>query len=400
MTSTSAARRRLGPGPAFVLTAGVIGLCLAASALPSPLYKLYATSWHLAASTVTLVYATYCFGVLAALLLFGRVSDTWGRRPVVAVGLTGLLASMVLFLNAADVTWLFLARAIQGVSTGIAISAAGAALLELSPSGNPARASSYNVVASALGVGLGGMFGALLVQYVAHPLMTPFVVLSGLIVLLLIGLLLMPETVPRRSRTGFRITAPGVPRQIVASFGLASLGITCAWSMIGVYLGLVPTVAPTLLHSGSHLATGSAILALCGASTVPPLLARTTVAAVQVAWGAVALMVGIAMMLTSLAVASATVFIAASVMIGLGVGFAMVGSLRTVGAAAPANQRARVMAAFYVVAYAAISVPAIAAGFAVGHLGVTRTFHVFGAVIGVVLLGTLPLAIARHRDTC
>src|SRR5262245_42591392 len=129
-TSARPSSGGLRPGLAFVLTAGVIGLCLAASALPSPLYKLYAIKWHLETSTVTLIYATYCFGVLFSLLVFGRVSDSWGRRPVIALGLAGLLISMVVFISASGGAWLFVARAIQGLATGIAISAAGAALLE------------------------------------------------------------------------------------------------------------------------------------------------------------------------------------------------------------------------------------------------------------------------------
>ncbi|MGI8329589.1 MFS transporter [Actinomadura scrupuli] len=394
-TFATPSARRLRPGLAFALTAGVIGLCLAASAMPSPLYKLYAINWHLQTSTVTLIYATYCFGVLASLLAFGRVSDTWGRRPVIVVGLLGLLASMVVFMSASGAAWLFAARAVQGLATGIAISAAGAALLELYQGGNPAKASLYNVVASALGVGVGGLLGAVLVQYAPGPLVTPFIVLAALNVLLLLGMLLVPESVT--GRTGFRIAAPGVPRQIVTPFVLAGLGITCTWSIIGIYLGLVGTLAPALMHTTSNLAAGLAILALGGTSALPPLLTQKLAPAVQVAWGTVALIAGVALMAWSLSISTAAGFIAASVVIGLGVGFGMFGALRTVGAAAPPDRRAQVMAAFYIVAYAAISLPAIAAGFTVRHLGAVQTFQIFGAGIVVVSLGALLLAVTRHR---
>jgi len=55
------------------------------------------------------------------------------------------------------------------------------------------------------------------------------------------------------------------------------------------------------------------------------------------------------------------------------------------------------MAAFYIVAYAAISLPAVAAGFAVRHLGAVRTFQIFGAGIVVMSLVTLLPAVARRR---
>lgn len=396
-TFTSPSVGRAGSGPAFALTAGVIGLCLAASAVPSPLYRLYAARWHLQASTVTLIYATYCLGVLASLLAFGRVSDTWGRRPVIVTGLAGLLASMVVFVYAAGPAWLFAARAVQGLATGIAISASGAALLELYQGRDPARASLLNVVASAVGVGAGGLLGGVLLQYAPGPLVTPFVVLALLIVVLLLGMRAVPETVARESRSGFRIAAPGVPRRILAPFVLAGLAITCAWSVIGIYLGLVGTLAPALLHTPSPLAAGLAILALGGASAVPPLVVRGPSPAVQIAWGTLALTGGIASMVWSLSADSAVLFVAASVVIGIGVGLGMFGSLRTIGAAAPPGSRAQVMAAFYVVAYAAISLPAVAAGFAVHRLGAVATFQIFGAGIVVVSAGTLLLAVARHR---
>ncbi|MEV5742420.1 MFS transporter [Microbispora rosea] len=387
-TSTAPSTRRPTPGPAFALTAGVIGLCLAASAVPSPLYRLYTVRWHLPTSTVTLIYATYCLGVLVSLLVFGRVSDTWGRRPVIMTGLAGLLASMGLFVYASGAAWLFAARAVQGLATGIAISASGAALLELRQGRDPATASLFNVVASALGVGAGGLLGAVLLQFAPGPLVTPFVVLAVLILVLLLGMTVVPETVPRESRSGVRIAAPGVPRQIRAPFVLAGLAITCAWSIIGIYLGLAGTLAPALLHTASPLAAGLAILALGGASAVPPLAARALPPAVQIAWGTLALIGGIASMAWSLSADSAVSFVAASVVIG---------ALRTVGAAAPPDGRAQVMAAFYIVAYAAISLPAVAAGFAVRRMGAVATFQIFGVGIVVVSVGTLLSAVAWHR---
>ena len=48
---------------AYALVAGVVGLGLFASVTPSPLYQTYATLWHFSPLTLTLVYATYVFGV-------------------------------------------------------------------------------------------------------------------------------------------------------------------------------------------------------------------------------------------------------------------------------------------------------------------------------------------------
>jgi hypothetical protein len=45
------------------------------------------------------------------------------------------------------------------------------------------------------------------------------------------------------------------------------------------------------------------------------------------------------------------------------------------------------MSAFYVVAYASLSVPAIVAGLLVTPLGLEPTFEIFGSVVSVLALG-------------
>jgi MFS family permease len=118
--------RAAGRRVAYALAASVIGLGLLASITPSPLYHAYTVLWRFPPLTLTLIYATYAFGVLASLLLLGGASDDVGRRPVLLVALGGLIAATVLFLVADSPAWLFAARALQGVCIGAALSAASA----------------------------------------------------------------------------------------------------------------------------------------------------------------------------------------------------------------------------------------------------------------------------------
>src|ERR1700756_1718223 len=107
------APRRLSPRVAYALMAAVIGLALFASGTPSPLYSTYGALFSLSPIMVTLVYATYSFGVLATLLLAGSVSDTVGRRPVLLLALGSLMVATILFTLADSVACLLLARGIQ-----------------------------------------------------------------------------------------------------------------------------------------------------------------------------------------------------------------------------------------------------------------------------------------------
>jgi len=96
--STLSSRRTLSPALAYGLVSGVIGLALFASATPSPLYTTYRELWGFSPVVLTLVYATYAIGVLATLILAGRISDEVGRRPVLLVALTTLMGATVLFM--------------------------------------------------------------------------------------------------------------------------------------------------------------------------------------------------------------------------------------------------------------------------------------------------------------
>src|SRR5262249_23483226 len=192
--------RTLSPRVAFALVAAIIGLALFASGTPSPLYATYRELWGFSPAVLTLVYATYAFGVLAALILAGRISDEVGRRPVLLVALGTLTVTTVLFMVADSVVWLFFARGLQGLATGAALGAASAALLDLHPRRDPAGVGLTNGVGSAGGMGLGVLVSAAFVQLLPAPRVLPYVALFVLFVIAFIGVLAMPEPVERRSR--------------------------------------------------------------------------------------------------------------------------------------------------------------------------------------------------------
>src|SRR5215213_8127644 len=182
-------RRRLAPPLDFALVAGIIALALFASATPSPLYADYAADWNFSTPVLTGVFAVYAIGVLATLLLLGRLSDEIGRRPVLIGSLVVLLVATLLFMVAQSVVWLFAARALQGLATGATMAAAGAALLDLHPRGDAVQAGLVNGVGSALGIGTGAAISSLLVQEAPDPRVTPFVVVFVLFVAALAGTL-------------------------------------------------------------------------------------------------------------------------------------------------------------------------------------------------------------------
>jgi MFS family permease len=389
MSVTVLARnRRLASPLDFALVSGIVALALFASATPTPLYADYAADWSFSTPVLTAVYAVYAIGVLATLLLIGRLSDEIGRRPVLIAALSALLVATVLYMTAQSVVWLFAARGLQGLATGAALAAAGAAMLDLHPRGDALNVGLVNGVGSALGIGFGAAVSSVLVQEAPDPRVTPFLLVFVLFAVALAGTIALRESAPRAERPRFRPQRPHVPPSVRPAFVLASLGVIASWSIGGLYLALAPSLAKELFGSDSHLVGGAAVLALAAPGGLAQLVFHRLPARTAMGGGSLVLAAGMAATVASLFTDSAVLFLAASAVTGAGFGVAFMGAIRSISIAAPLEHRAAVMSAFYVVAYLSLSVPTIIAGLAVPELGIEVTFQIFGSVVVALALAT------------
>jgi predicted MFS family arabinose efflux permease len=379
-------RRTLSPPVAYALVSSVIGLALFASVTPSPLYGIYRELWGFSPLVLTLVYATYAFGVLATLILAGRVSDEVGRRPVLLASLGTLMATTVVFMAADSVVWLFVARGLQGLATGLALGAASAAMLDLHPRRDPAAVGLANGVLSAGGIGLGMLASATIVELLPAPRVLPYVLLLVLFAVAFAGALLMPEPVAERSRARLSPQRPSVPAPVRRAFLLAALAVVSSWSIGGLFFSLGPQLSANLFQSSDHLVAGIGVFLLAGAGSLAQLLFGRSRPWAGAAAGSVALSLGMLLIVAAVAADSAFLYVAGSLIGGAGFGVAFLGALRALSAVIPHEHRAAVMSAFYVVAYSALSLPAILAGLLVTPLGLQTTFEVFGSAVAVLAL--------------
>ena len=102
-------------------------------------------------------------------------------------GAAGALAA------AQGTAWLFAARAVQGVAVGAMSGTASAALVELEPDGDRARAAMVATLAQAGGSGLGALVGGVLAEYAANPLVLPFVAWGVVVAVCIVAVLRLPE---------------------------------------------------------------------------------------------------------------------------------------------------------------------------------------------------------------
>jgi MFS family permease len=386
MSEPVTARRTLSPRIAYALVASVIGLALFASGTPSPLYETYRELWGFSPVVLTLVYATYAFGVLTTLVLAGRVSDEVGRRPVLLVALGTLIGATVLFMVADSVAWLFVARGVQGLATGLALGAASASLLDLHPRRDPAGVGLTNGVVSAGGMGLGVLVSAVFVELLPAPRVLPYVALFLLFAITFAGALAMPEPVESRSRPRLTPQRPSVPATVRRPFVLASLGVMSSWSIGGLFLSLGPALSANLFHTTNHLVAGITVFTLAGSAAVAQLLFGRAAPWAGASRGSVALASGLLLIVLASSAGSSALLLIGAVVGGAGFGVAFLGALRALSAAIPPDHRGQVMSAFYIVAYLSLSLPAVLAGVLVTPLGLKSTFEIFGSAIAALAL--------------
>jgi MFS family permease len=383
---------RMSRGAALWLNAAIMITYFAASTAPSPLYAVYREAWGFSALTLALVFASYAFALLAALLVLGALSDHRGRREVVIVGLVIELASIVLFRHAGSVQWLFVARIVQGLATGIATSALSAGLLDL----HRERGSLLNSVSPLLGMGLGALGAGALAEFAPAPTRLVFDVLLAILAVQMLAAFWLPETVARRggalASLKPRLAVP--PRAWPMLWQVLPVN-TAQWALGGFYASLGPSLGRIVTGSHSPTLGGGVVAALVLSGAVAILFVRTRPARAVLASGTAALVIGVSVTLAGVQLHSTAAFFVGSVIAGLGFGSAFNGTMRSLVPLAEPHERAGLMSTFFVLCYLAFSVPAIAAGLLAGRFGLQAAAMGYGLLL--VALGCLALAMMARR---
>ena len=390
--------RRLDRPAAFWWVAVLLVLMLAASGVPSPLYRVYQEEFGFSSGVLTTIFGIYALALLVSLLVVGGLSDHLGRRPVLVVAFLLEAAAMVLFLVSDGVVWLLAARIVQGLATGALTSTLGASVIDLQNRRRPLGAF-INSAAPGLGLSLGAVGAGLLVQFVPSPTDWVFAVLTVVFVLASAGTwLLLPETSARLpgavSSLRPQVHVPPANRRPF----LAALPILVAcWAVGGFYASLGPSLLVDVFGIQNHLAGGLLIFALNGTGVLGSLALRGTAPERSLVVGALVFAVGVAGTVASLLAGSVTALFVAAVVTGFGFGASFLGAVATITAGVASGYRAGLLASIFVVGYLAFSIPAVVAGVAVGDIWLRRTAEIYGAAVIVLALGAVALLMLRRR---
>jgi MFS family permease len=369
-----------------LLAGAVFAICMAGTTLPTPLYGLYQEKFGFSELTVTVVYAVYAFGVIGVLLLAGNASDAVGRRPVLLCGLGFAAVSALCFLGATTLGWLYVGRLLSGLSAGLFTGAATAYVMELAPRDGTSRATFVATAANMGGLGCGPLLAGVLAQYAEWPLYLPFVVHLALVACSAGMLLWLPETVrERRPLSTVRPQKPGLPPRVRAVFGPAGTASFVGFALFGVFTSVSPSFLAQSLDVHNRALSGLVVALAFFASTAGQLAVGRVGVGRSLPLGCAGLLAGLALLAGALRWELLPLVVLSAVVGGAGQGLAFRGSLSAVAEAAPADRRAAVVSALFVVAYAGISVPVIGVGVLAGPMGLEGAGLVFIACMAVLV---------------
>jgi MFS family permease len=381
--------RRLGQRLGVVAAAYAFAVAMLTTTLPTPLYDLYRHRFAFSALMVTVIFATYALGVIASLLLFGRMSDEVGRRSMLLAGLMLSAAGMTAFLLAHDVALLLVGRFLCGLSAGIFTGTATAAIIDLTPADRRDRATLLPTLAQMGGLGLGPLLAGLVANWAGAPLRVPYWVALGLLIPAAFGVWAMPEASHAERHPRLRLQLLRVPEQARVTFRRAAFAASAGFAVLGLFTALSPTIMAEELGLTAPAVVGAVVSGMFIASTAGELCLARVPGGDGLRIGCLMLIAGMGLLALSLVASSLALLVMAAVIAGFGEGLGFRAGLAVLTAATPVQQRGEVTSAFFVIAYGALALPAIGVGVLAQITDLRTAGLLFTALVAVVMTAYL-----------
>jgi MFS family permease len=381
-----------------IVVAGELGVLFVGATLPSPLYPLYGATFGFGGVTLTLIYAAYVLGNLAALLFGGRLSDQIGRRRAMLPALGLAIASALVFLFAQSTACLYPARILSGLATGLGSGAATAWLAELQPRGHRAAGAMLATAGNFLGTAAGPLLGGLLAAFAGWPLRLCYVVYLVLLAAAVPALWAAPETVTHRPHGASGPTLRprlGLPRQVRLEFLPPAVTAFVTFALIGFYAALVPGLLRDSLKLPSPAISGGIICGLFLVATIVAMVSRGVAARTAMLCGLALLLPSVALLVGAQVANSLPLLLAATCCAGIAGALGYRGSLQVVNEIAPADRRGEVVSSYLIAVYLGNSVPIIGVGVLSAATSAAIAHIAFAAVIAALAVAAL---LAERRD--
>lgn len=341
----------------------------------APMLLVYRDRMGLSDAMLEATFGFYALGLIPGLLLFGRLSDRFGRRRIVVRALLASMVASAVLIVAGPVGsgLLFVGRFVAGLASGAAFSSGAAWIKELSPSGGPRRVT----VTMTAGFAGGPLVAGLLAQWAPEPTIVPYFPHLALLAIAIPLLAGVPETSSgssRRTRVSgaelrnrrFRLVVLPLAPWV---FGSAAIALAYLPGMVTNSLAFTAVV--TMLTALAGIAVQPAARRINGATAL-----------IFCALGVVA--VGLVVAAFAADQDSAALVVIAVLVLGAGYGLCQVCGLQEITRIAPPGALAGLTAIYQALSYLGFALPFVLAALA-------SYFSVFALLIAVAGLAVATL---------
>jgi multidrug resistance protein len=214
-----------------------------------PLIPFYATKFGASGLEVGIIVSTFSVAQLLSAPLWGRVSDRYGRKPALIVGLSASVIAYIVFAYADSVWLLLLSRAIQGAGGGTT-GVIQAYVADAVEPRNRAKGLGWLSAATNVGVMLGPVVGSAATNLGPHAPGLLAAVLCALNIIFAIRFLGESHGTDAQARARRAARSPlSAVLQVSERPRLASSRLIWIYSIaIGFYYGINPTISLLLLY--------------------------------------------------------------------------------------------------------------------------------------------------------
>ena len=184
----------------------------------------------------------YVIGLTLGQLIYGPVSDTWGRRPALLVGLSLYFSASVLALFAPSLQWLVAARLLQALGGAAGITLGRAIVRDIAPPDRVTRDLALLNLLTLVGPGLSPIVGAYLADHFGWRAIYVFLVCIGSAMLFCAWKLLPETNLNRRPLAITRIALDYGSLLANPRFAAFMLGGACSSTALYPYLATAPYI--------------------------------------------------------------------------------------------------------------------------------------------------------------